>query len=140
MYGIWKTNPQGKDPNAEPFEIPMQGMGVFSCRKEAWLGFNNHFRGFGGEEGYVHEKFKQRGRKCWCLPYLRWVHRFGRPEGVKYPLTMEAKLRNFFLGHFELGLDIEPIIEHFSEFKTREQLRHMANNVKREMISLGYFK
>jgi len=140
MYGIWATDERGRDKNGDPFEIPMQGMGVFSCRKEAWLGFNEHFRGFGGEEGYVHEKFKQHGRKCWCLPFLRWVHRFNRPDGVKYPLTMESKLRNFFIGHYELGLDIAPIIDHFSEFKDREKLLYMANNVKKEMISLGYFK
>jgi len=140
MYGIWATDERGKDPNGEPFEIPMQGMGVFSCRKKAWLGFNKYFRGFGGEEGYVHEKFKQHGRKCWCLPFLRWVHRFGRPDGVKYPLTMESKLRNFFIGHYELGLDVEPIIEHFKEWKTEEQLRHMSNEVKKEMSMLENFK
>ena len=35
MYGIWKTDKRGEDKNAEPFEIPMQGLGVFSCRKES---------------------------------------------------------------------------------------------------------
>ena len=118
----------------------LQGLGVFSARKDNWLGFNSAFRGFGGEEGYVHEKFRQQGKKCWCLPFLRWVHRFNRPDGVKYPLTMENKLRNFFIGHYELGLDITPIIEHFEEWKTKEQLLHMAGMAKREMTSLGYFK
>ena len=71
-----------------------------------------------------------------CLPFLRWVHRFGRPDGVKYPLTMENKLRNFFIGHFELGLDIAQIIEHFKEWKTEEQLTKLAAAVKQEMEHL----
>ena len=26
MYGCWGTDPRGKDSEAEPFEIPMQGL------------------------------------------------------------------------------------------------------------------
>ena len=79
MWGIWATDARGLDPEGEPFEIPMQGLGVFSCRKAAWPGFNPAFRGFGGEEGYIHEKIRQRGGRGLSLPWLRWVHRFGRP-------------------------------------------------------------
>jgi hypothetical protein len=68
-------------------------MGVFSCRKGAWPGFNPMFRGFGGEEGYIHEKFRQAGGRCLCLPWLRWTHRFGRPAGIGYSLTVGEKLR-----------------------------------------------
>jgi hypothetical protein len=117
-------------------EIPMQGLGIFSCRKEAWLGFNAMFRGFGGEEGYIHEKFRQNGRKCWCLPFLRWVHRFGRPDGVKYPLTIDNKLRNYFIGHHELGLDVAPVIDHFSKWKKPDLLRTMSNSVRIQMETL----
>jgi hypothetical protein len=115
MYGVWDTDDRGRDSNGEPFEIPMQGLGMFSCRKEAWLGFNPLFNGFGGEEGYIHEKFRQAGNKCWCLPFLRWVHRFARPDGVQYPLTLENKIKNYFYGHIELGWDIKPIYEHFTQ-------------------------
>lgn len=113
MYGVWATDKRAKDPNAEPFEIPMQGLGVFSAKKDNWLGFNPAFRGFGGEEGYIHEKYRQRGAKTLCLPFLRWLHRFQRPAGIKYPLTQDNKVRNYFIGHVELGLDVEPIYEHF---------------------------
>ena len=51
-----------------PFAVPAQGMGLFSCRREAWLGFNPNFRGFGGEEFYIHEKYRQAGRRTVCLP------------------------------------------------------------------------
>jgi hypothetical protein len=86
----------------------MQGLGAFSCRTDAWPGFHPGFRGFGGEEGYLHEKFRRAGGRCLCLPWLRWMHRFGRPRGVPYPLTIEDKLRNYVLGHTELGLDLSP--------------------------------
>ena len=33
MWGTWGTDPVGEDPKGEPFEIPMQGLGVFSCLK-----------------------------------------------------------------------------------------------------------
>lgn len=97
----------------EPFEIPAMGLGLFSCRREAWLGFNPEFRGFGGEEWYIHTKFRQAGAKCLCLPSLKWLHRFGRPGGVPYPLTAWNKMRNYVIGHRELGLDLEPIRQHF---------------------------
>lgn len=113
MYGIWATDDRAKDPTAEPFEIPMQGLGIFSAKKENWLGFNPAFRGFGGEEGYIHEKYRKSGAKTLCLPFLRWVHRFQRPDGIKYPLTLGNKVRNYFIGCVELGLDADPIYEHF---------------------------
>ena len=68
-----------------------------------------------------------------CLPFLRWVHRFGRPDGVKYPLTLENKLRNYFMGHLELGLDTEPIIEHFKKWTPEERLRDLRDQSLNEL-------
>lgn len=133
MFGTWETDLDGLYEDNEPFEIPMHGMGLFSCRTDAWAGFNSKFRGFGGEEGYIHKKFQKRGDKVWCLPFLRWMHRFQRPEGPKYPLTMEQRVRNYFIGFLELEEDIEPIIEHFKEWKPENQLRLMLEDVKREL-------
>lgn len=126
MWGIWASDPRGEDPGGEPFEIPMQGLGAFSCRKSAWLGFHPQFRGFGGEEGYIHEKFRQAGRRCLCLPWLRWMHRFSRPSGVRYPLTVDDKLRNYLLGHAELGLDPAPVLEHFSQYLPEDRVQAIA--------------
>ena len=36
MYGIWDNNGLADNPDAAPFEIPMQGMGLFACRRAAW--------------------------------------------------------------------------------------------------------
>jgi hypothetical protein len=35
---------------------------------------------------------------------------------VQYPLTVEDKLRNYVLGHAELGLDLVPVLQHFSHY------------------------
>lgn len=115
MWGTWGTDKRGTDSNAEPFEIFAQGMGAFSCRKESWLGFNPHFRGFGGEEGYIHEKYRKSGKKAMCLPFLRWLHRFGRPGGVPFKCVTEDRVKNYFIGFTELGISTRPIYDHFLE-------------------------
>jgi lipid II:glycine glycyltransferase (peptidoglycan interpeptide bridge formation enzyme) len=135
MWGTWATDPRGQDSEGEPFEIPMMGMGAFSCRKEAWLGFNPAFRGFGGEEGYIHEKFRQAGAHCLCLPWLRWLHRFERPKGIPYRLTVEDKLRNYVIGFTELGLDLTPALEHFTEMLPEETIADVTEQALQEGIS-----
>ena len=140
MFGTWANDERANDPNSEPFEIPMQGLGAFSAKKENWLEFNPLFRGFGGEEGYIHEKYRQAGHRTLCLPFLRWVHRFGRPNGVKYPLTIENKIRNYFLGHLELNLDINPIINHFKEYVPEEKLNGICERAYKELKNNNFIK
>jgi hypothetical protein len=113
MYGVWGSDPRASDPAAEPFEIGMQGMGVFACRKSAWPGFNPRLKGFGGGEGYIQEKIRRAGGRALCLPFLRWIHRFGRPMGVPYTNTWEDRVRNYLIIADELGLDPTPAIDHF---------------------------
>lgn len=116
----------GMNSNDAPFEIPAQGLGLFSSTKADWLGFNPNFRAFGGEECYIHEKYRQHGRKAMCLPFLKWNHRFGRPGGPKYPLTMDGKIRNYIIGFDELGFDREPIRKHFVDEVGVAQLKYDA--------------
>jgi hypothetical protein len=113
MYGVWSKSVAGADVEGPPFAITMQGLGLFACRRDAWPGFNPLFRGFGGEEGYIHEKIRRRGGRVLCLPYLRWMHRFNRPMGVPYPNCWEDRVRNYFIGFRELGWDTAPIARHF---------------------------
>jgi hypothetical protein len=96
-----------------PFEIPGMGLGFFSMRREAWVGFNAHARGFGGEELYVHAKVRAAGGRVWCHPKVAWIHRFGRPAGVPYPIGRYSKVRNYVLEFTELGRDLTPIREHW---------------------------
>jgi len=109
MWGVWATPTRGLPE--EPFEISMHGLGLFGCKREAWLGFNPKFRGFGGEEGYIHRKYQLASRKIMCLPWLRWIHRFNYT--VSYPLDMADRVRNYLIGFEELGLDPSPIYSHF---------------------------
>ena len=115
MYGIWATDHRGEDRDAPPFDIPMQGLGCFVARRESWLGFNPRFRGFGGEEGYLHEKYRQQGNRTLCLPFLRWVHRFERPRGIRYTNRWDDRIRNYLIGWDELGLDEADVVDHFTE-------------------------
>ena len=111
MWGTWATDPKIKED--VPFEIPMQGMGLFCMKKSNWVGFNPKFYGFGGEEGYIQEKVRQRGGNPMCLPFLRWVHRFGRPNGVPYKLTLIDRVVNYLIGWDELNLDLKSIEDYF---------------------------
>jgi len=134
MLGVWGCDPRGADSNGSPFEIPMQGLGSFACRKDGWLGFNRLFRGFGGEEWYIHQKFKQAGKKTLCLPFLRWTHRFRRPSGAKYPLHLDDRIYNYFVGHLELGADVAPIFEHFNENTGPERLGQLHELAKKDLL------
>jgi len=138
FFGVWGTDPRGKSLDAAPFEIPMQGLGMFACRRDAWPGFNKRFRGFGGEEGYIHEKFRQRGDKVFCLPFLRWTHRFDRPAGTRYRNIWEDRIRNYLLGAEELALDPTPAIEHFSEHLNKERVALVRAELALEKNSVFY--
>jgi hypothetical protein len=114
MWGTWGIDDRGVNAEAEPFAIPAMGLGLFTCRRDAWLGFNPQFREFGGEEWYIHTKFRQAGYDCKCLPSLRWQHRFGDPVGGrKSPLSLHGKVRNYMIGHQELGLSLERLRNHY---------------------------
>jgi Glycosyl transferase family 2 len=133
MFGCWETDERGRDPEAKPFEIPMQGTGLFACRRAAWPGFNSKFRGFGGEEGYIHEKFRRAGGRTLCLPFLRWMHRFNRPMGIPYENTWDDRIRNYMIGFTELGFGVGPVEEHFREFLGPSIADPIIEQVKMEL-------
>jgi len=131
MWGTWQTDERGESKDNPPFEIPSQGMGLFSCRKDSWLGFNKEFRGFGVEEGYIHEKYRQNGKKTLCLPFLRWMHRFGRPNPATYPNSLKERFRNYLIGFKELGLDTKEMNKHFSRVLTLKERQDMEKEVSK---------
>ena len=124
MWGVWNTDPRGVDPNSPPFEIWGQGLGLFCARRESWPGFDRLWRGFGGEEGCIHEVFRQRGSRCLCLPFLRWGHRFAKPGVSNYVVPTWQKVRNYVLGFKRLGRDLEPIRAHFVDEQKRMSPEH----------------
>jgi glycosyltransferase involved in cell wall biosynthesis len=112
----------------EPFEIPAQGMGLFTCRKQAWLGFNENFREFGGEEYYLQDKYRANGRKTYCLPWLKWHHRFYKESPTKYPNNSKTKFRNFVIGYNELEKDKTDLVAHFRTLLTQEQIDEVLSD------------
>jgi hypothetical protein len=133
MYGIWETDPRGVDPAYPAFDIPMHGLGLFACRRTAWPSFHAAFRGFGGEEGYIHEKIRRRGGRTLCLPFLRWLHRFGRPQGLSYANRWEDRIRNYIIGFNELGLDTAEMELHFTGLLGAETSARIFAETKREL-------
>lgn len=98
--------------------IPGHGMGFFACRKESWLDlpFSPKCRGFGGEEITTGIRFRKAGRLAWCIPGAKWWHDFHRPlSAVPYALTRWDKMRNYVIEFLRMGMDPEPIRQHFSQ-------------------------
>lgn len=118
MFGIWGHDTRGDDPNGLPFEIQMHGLGLFAMRRDKWPGFSPHFTGFGGEEGYIHEKVRRAGGKTLCAPWLRWWHSFWRVGGIPYRCVKEDKLRNNLIVARELGWDHRPAFDHFTQLES----------------------
>ncbi len=144
MYGQWGLDQRIMAPDPEPFEIGMQGLGVFACRREGWPGINPRFRGFGGEEGYLHEKVRRAGGRIICHPSFAWAHRFTRPHGAPYGTTWEAVLRNYLIGWGELGWDTTGVEDHFREqferFATAVQFERVVAQARREVANpLSFF-
>lgn len=112
MWGIWAGDPRQDPPEVRP--VWGSGMGVFCARRESWLGFHPEFYGFGGEEGYLAEKYRHAGRQFLHLPFLDWWHSFNRgPIPIPFPNDDYHKCRNYVIGFQELGLDLAPVREHF---------------------------
>jgi len=139
MYGVWGCDTRAADPAAPPFEIALQGLGAFACRKAAWPGLNPRLRGFGGEEGYLQEKFRRAGGRTLCAPFLRWIHRFGRPLGVPYQNTWEDRIHNYLIIADELGRDPGPALEHFRQHLGRDAAERIIAGVREKIASPFHF-
>lgn len=103
-------------PGIQPFVIPGHGMGFFVVRTAAWLPFHSEARGFGGEEMTTHARFRQAGRKAWCLPHARWWHWTRDQRGGDPPLyrnTYWDRVRNYRLEMLRLGMPLDRLHEEF---------------------------
>lgn len=137
MRGQWATDPELLDPNAPPKEIELHGLGMFACRTDAWPGFNHRLLGFGGEEGYIHEKFRQRGDKAICLPFLRWWHYFRDNDATPAPYCLDTvlRVRNYLITFNELGRDWAEILTEFAGVLSQEEVAQLkaefGDNIER---------
>lgn len=135
FYGQWHMDHTNVEKGV-PFEIEMHGMALFACRKDAWLGFDPRFIGFGGEEGYIHQKFRNNGRKVWCLPNVIYNHQFKRSKAATYPNILEDRLFNYILGWYTTGIDTKPLISHFIEKgMTQKQIDLVIHKVRQVMTT-----
>jgi glycosyltransferase involved in cell wall biosynthesis len=101
--------------DSDDFPIIGMGLGLFSCRRKAWVGFNQRFRGFGGAEQYIHEKFRRRGNCTRSLGFLKWWHNWTEFEKRTYPVRLEDKLANIIIGRTELGMPLDDARQYFVE-------------------------
>jgi len=115
MWGTWNyVKPE--DIDAEPYEIWATGAGFFATRRTSWLGFNPAFRGFGGESGYIQEKYRKAGRRVVCYPNMQWLHYFcNQGRKIPFPTPLNQRIRNYIIGFMELNLDLTPIKNHFGK-------------------------
>ena len=139
FFGDWGLDERGLDIDAAPFEIEMQGLGAFACRRAAWPGFNPRLAGFGGEEGYIHEKFRRAGGRALCLPFFRWMHRFARPRGVPFTTTWTDRIRNYLLIFDELGTDSALAIRQLEGRVGKESADKMVQAVRAEVAGPFHF-
>jgi hypothetical protein len=109
MYGVWAMDPRGADSEASAFEISMQGLGLFACRRKAWPGFSRIFREFGGEEGSSTKNSDDAaaGRSAYLLDgfidlLVQWVCLTRTGGNTAYAIT-------------ELGLETDIMEAHFAE-------------------------
>jgi glycosyltransferase involved in cell wall biosynthesis len=136
MWGVWAYD---KELMADDALKPIwaQGCGLFLVKKDSWLGFNKAFNGFGAEEGYIHNKYRKAGKEVWLIPWLGWWHRFGNPDTKHYNITRYSKVRNYVIGHIELGAPLNGIYDHFVSLKHKGSLiDHLVSehSEKREEI------
>lgn len=117
LWGTWDVD-QSAMQRRVPFAIPAQGLGQFMMRRAVWPGFHPLHRGFGGEEGYLHEKVRQNGGRALCHPGIGWRHFFRDMENgappPPYPLKTDDHVWNLLVTHRELGIEAEDAI--FQDF------------------------
>ena len=111
FFGTWLVD--SRYPVSETREVHAHGSALSFMRKADWPKFSQHFRGFAGEEVYIHDKVRLHGGKVLYQPWLGWCHRFPRFGAVPYSLTLNDKLRNYLIGAYEMGWNISQFREYF---------------------------
>jgi hypothetical protein len=60
---------------------------------------------------------------------LRWGQRISRTAEAHQPAAVAATLRNALIGHADLGLDLQPLLEHLAEYMSEETLVSIVDEV-----------
>ena len=67
------------------------------------------------------------------------MHRFNRPFGPRYTVSVEDRVRNYLLAHDELGLDPRSAIEHLEQEYGAEAVGRMVDRVEQELRAPFHF-
>jgi glycosyltransferase involved in cell wall biosynthesis len=126
FFGVWHVGPH------EPHEVHAHGSAYAFMARAEWPGFSNDFRGFAGEEIYIHDRVRRNGGKVMYHPRLEWVHRFPRFGPVTYPLTLNDKLRNYCIAAYEMGWNVGQMREYFGRKLPTDQ----SSAVEAELLAL----
>jgi hypothetical protein len=102
MFGKAASIPAAALQRGEPLPIGMAGLGLFLARRESWLRFSDHQKHFGGEEGYIHQKYRVAGRQVMLLPWALWWHRFAQ-HNKPFPTDWESRANNYVDSFKQLG-------------------------------------
>lgn len=108
MWGTWAFDKENFE-KGEPFQVWGSGCGFLICRKDSWIPFDSHVRGFGGEEGPVFYSYK----KVMCIPKIRWWHNFVDASKKKNLIRRTDTVRNYVLELKKRNMDITPVYKHF---------------------------
>ena len=64
-----------------------------------------------------------------CLPFLRWLHRFNRPNGTEYSNNLEDRFRNYYIGFLELGLGVTDLKKEFKDVISEEFIKKLEKEL-----------
>ena len=79
------------------------------------------------------------GGKAVCVPGFQWLHRFNRPNGIQYPLMLEDRIWNYFIGWLEITQDenhfmVQDTYNYFKDKIPQKSLDHIFNMAKQKVL------
>ncbi|MFC9435734.1 glycosyltransferase family 25 protein [Nocardia sp. NPDC057030] len=121
-FGVPGGDLRAISPFDAPVEIGLHHLDVFACRKACWPGIHPRLGMSEGPAGYLHKKFRARGGRTLCLPFLRWSNTADdRPEGLAWETT---QFFEYLLCWEDNGEAVEPILDHYTEGRGAPWLDH----------------
>jgi len=128
FFGIWFTDPEL--PKIKIKEIEGHGSAYTLMKREHYPYFSKNFRGFSGEELYLHQKVRNNGGKCYSHQELGWTHRFLRSRPITYTLTLNDKLRNYLVASYEMSWSIKQVCDYFKRKLLADHYKNVLDDVK----------
>ncbi|WP_378733952.1 hypothetical protein [Nocardia brasiliensis] len=113
--GVPDKRPRSGSSSGAITEIGMHELALFACRKDCWPGVDPRLGMHEGPPGYLHKKFRALGRRTLSLPALGWTDTAVHPRQGQSSDT--TQFFRYLLCWEDIGQAIEPIIEHFTEYR-----------------------